>query len=88
MKDSKKFLRQCACCKEYKDKSELIRLTRDFKTNEIKINQNNSVNGRSVYICKNITCLENTLKKKKIENTLKSNIPESVKEELYAVLKK
>lgn len=88
MKEQRKFLRQCASCRKYKDKSELIRITKDFKTGEIKINENNSFSGRSVYICKNLTCLENAIKKKRIESNLKSNFPESVKEKLYAVLKK
>ncbi len=88
MKNNKKFLRQCIDCRKIKRKEDLIRITKDNKTKEIKINKNNKIYGRSVYICKNIECLENAIKKKKFEKILSSNLPESIKEELYAVLKK
>ncbi len=88
MQQNKKFLRQCSDCKKLKSKEELIRITRDNKTKEIKINTNNKIYGRSVYICKNVECLENALKKKKIEKLLSSNLTENIKEELYTVLKK
>lgn len=88
MKESKKFLRQCVFCREYKNKDDLIKITKDYKTGEIKINNNKDITGRSVYICKKEECLINAIKKKKIENSLKSNLSESVKEELSTVLKK
>lgn len=88
MTDTKKFLRQCACCKQYKEKKDLIRLTKDYTTGLIKINNNNKIQGRSVYLCKNIECLEKAIKKKKIEGLLKSNFPEIIKEELANLLTK
>lgn len=88
MSKEKKFLRQCTTCRSIKPKEELIRITKDSITNEVKINNNCEVCGRSVYICKNIQCLETAIKKKKIEHLLKCNLAESMKNELYAVLKK
>lgn len=88
MNNDKKFLRQCLSCRTIESKENLIRITKDSKTNEIKINYNNKINGRSAYICKNIECLESALKKKKIEHSLKCSLPENVKQELYTVLKK
>ena len=88
MKPDRKFLRQCACCKEYKDKNELIRITKDNKTGEIILNNNNEVTGRSCYICKNAQCIETALKKKKIDLCLKAKTEEKLKEALYTVLKK
>lgn len=70
------------------EKENLIRLTRDFKTKEIKINENSEYYGRSVYICKNIECIENAIKKKKIEKSLEIHVPENLKDCLYTVLKK
>ncbi len=87
MNKEKKFLRQCINCKSIKTKDELIRLTKDYKTKEIKINNNMEYQGRSVYICKNIECLETALKKRKIENSLKCKLSENIKEKLYTVLK-
>ena len=85
MKD-KKFKRQCASCREIKNKEDLIKITKDFKTNEIKINQENKVQGRSVYICKNTECIEKAFKKNRIETLLKSKLPENIKLDVYTVL--
>lgn len=86
MKTDKKFKRQCCFCREIKEKSELIRITKDYKTSKVLINNENKIQGRSVYICKNIECIEKALKKKKIEHSLKSELPENIKQELYTVL--
>jgi len=87
LKSEKKFLRQCIYCRELKSKENLIRITRDYKTKELKINQFSKYQGRSVYICKNDKCVENALKKKKIEHFLGVNLSFQFKEELNAVLK-
>lgn len=87
MSQDKKFLRQCTSCKEIKDKNELIRITKDFKTQTIEINQEGKIQGRSVYICKNSQCIEKALKKNRIEVLLKGKAPKDIKDELYAVLK-
>ena len=76
------------CCRTFKKKDDLIRLTKDFKTSEIKINTNNEIQGRSVDICKNKDCIEKAFKKNRIEVLLKSKLPEDVKIDLYTVLKK
>lgn len=88
MKIDKKFKRQCCFCKEIRLKEELIRITKDSCTKEVIINNENKVQGRSVYICKNIECIEKALKKKRIETSLKSVLPENIKQELYTVLTK
>lgn len=85
--NNKKFLRQCVSCRLIKPKEQLIRITKNYKTKTIQINYNSQIQGRSVYICKNKECLENALKKKKIEHSLKSELTENIKEELYTVLK-
>ncbi len=86
MKENRKFLRQCAVCKKYKIKSELIRITKDYTSGELKINNNSDTFGRSVYICKKEDCIDKALKKKKIEYYLKSNISDSLKKELYSIV--
>ena len=87
MKSEKKFLRQCVCCRKMNSKENLIRITRDYKTEELKINQLSEIQGRSVYICKNNECVQNAIKKKKIEHFLRSNMTVQLKEALNAVLK-
>ncbi|MBQ4124152.1 YlxR family protein [bacterium] len=63
-----------------------MKITKDHKTCEIVINTENKVQGRSIYVCKNVECIENALKKKRIETSLKSKMPENIKQELYTVL--
>lgn len=87
MNKDKKFLRQCASCRAIKQKNELIKITKDHKTENIEINTENKIIGRSVYICKNSQCIEKALKRNRIEALLKGKQPKNIKEELYAVLK-
>ena len=70
-----------------KNKSDLIRLTKDYKSGKTEINQDSKFQGRSVYICKNSECLKKALKNKKIESFLNLNADENLKEELYNLLK-
>ncbi len=84
----KKFKRQCVSCREIKNKEDLIRITRDFNTNEVYVNPENEVQGRSVYLCKNEECIEKAFKKNKIERLIKSKTPENLKLDVYTVLKK
>lgn len=88
MRIDKKFKRQCCYCRAIKDKKDLIRITRDSLSNKLKINTDNDVQGRSVYICKSNECITNAIKKKKIEACLKCRDIENIKEELNTVLKK
>ena len=66
MSRKEKDTRVCSVCRCEKNKSELIRITKDFKTGEYKLNLNNEVQGRSLYFCKDENCLKLALKKKRI----------------------
>gem|GEM_PF-535754 len=88
MKSDRKFLRQCASCRQYKEKTELIRITRDYKTGEALINENNLLQGRSLYVCRNLECIEKLLKNKKGLYKLKAEMSRNIKSMLYTVLKK
>ena len=79
MTDTRKFLRQCVNCKEYKNKQDLIRITKDFIGGNIQFNNNNQINGRSVYLCKNSECIKEALKKKKIEVGMNMNFYLNIK---------
>lgn len=87
MSRKNKDARVCVSCRQEKDKSELIRITKNFITNEAEINNDNHCHGRSVYICKNQECITKALKKQKLEYGLKVKITENIKKELDTVLK-
>ena len=77
MNNEKKNKRQCKICKAIKERKELIRLTRDYKDGEIKLNINNEYEGRSIYICKEKECLEKFIKNNKRKTTeISENINE------------
>ena len=87
MSRKKKDTRICVSCREEKDKSELIRITKNYETNEAELNNDNHCQGRSVYVCKNQECIAKALKKQKIEYGLKGKISANIKNEIDTVLK-
>lgn len=73
---TKKTVRKCIGCFELKDRGEMIKITRESKSGEIFINPNSKIFGRSVYLCYNDTCIENSLKKNKLAKFLKAKLSE------------
>ena len=74
--------RKCVGCGEIKNRDVLIKITREHSTNNLVINGNSKVFGRSVYLCYNNTCIENAFKKNKLQKTLKIVIPVDLKGKL------
>ena len=83
----KESLRKCVGCGEIKSRNEMIKITRDFSTNQIVINPNSVTFGRSAYLCYNQNCIEQALKKKKINRVLKINTALDLKGYLDGQLK-
>lgn len=83
----KEIMRKCIGCFETKNRDEMIKITRQHHGNEIFINPNSKIFGRSVYLCYNNCCIENAFKKNKIQKFLKTNLTEDLKEKLKTVHK-
>lgn len=66
----------------------MIKITREHNTGEIFINPNSKIFGRSVYLCYNNTCIENSLKKNKLQKFLKANLDEEFKVKLRTIINK
>lgn len=64
--------RKCVGCGAIKDRNELIRITKNFISGKIEINRSSGVFGRSAYICYNKKCIEEALKKNRLNKALKS----------------
>lgn len=75
MKSERKFKRKCISCSEYKEKRDLIKITKT-KDGEIIVNPSSLQHGRSVYICKKQECLDYAIKNKRFNKALKSTISE------------
>jgi len=78
-------LRKCIGCGELKDASQLIKITNDKINNQVVINPNSKIFGRSVYLCYNKLCIENALKKDKISKVLKHHVSEALKGKLVKI---
>ena len=65
--------RKCIGCGEIKDASEMMKLTKNHISGDIEINPNSKIFGRSAYLCYNNQCVEQSLKKNKLNKALKTN---------------
>lgn len=74
-------MRQCTGCNERKEKKELIRIIHTPE-DEIVVDFTGKKNGRGAYICNSVKCLRAAQKRKALERSLKTTIPESVYQEL------
>ena len=87
MKCDKKFKRKCISCGEFKDKQDLIKITKTSE-GEIILNPTNFQHGRSVYLCKSQECLNIAIKNKRFAKMLKVQIPQKIINELYEYFRK
>ena len=84
---TKEITRKCIGCFKNKNREEMIKITRENKANEIFINPNSKIFGRSVYLCYNNSCIENSFKKNKLAKFLKANLTEELKQTLITIHK-
>ncbi|GAA0122092.1 MAG: YlxR family protein [Clostridium argentinense] len=81
MKVKKIPQRMCTGCMEMKPKKELIRVVRN-KDGEVSIDNTGKKPGRGAYICKDIECLEKSIKAKRLERNLEVKISDDILERL------
>jgi len=77
--------RTCMGCNCKKDKKDLIRIVKD-KENQISIDRTGKKEGRGVYLCPNIQCLEKVIKTKRLEKIFDEKIADEMKERLRGVI--
>ena len=65
--------RKCIGCEQLKDSEELIKITKNFLTGKVEINENSKIFGRSAYLCYNKNCIEQAFKKNRLKKALKSS---------------
>lgn len=70
----KNIRRKCVGCGELKPRENMIKITKEHKTGELVLNPNSKIFGRSAYLCYNQNCIEQAMKKKKINRILKTNL--------------
>lgn len=65
--------RKCVSCGELKDRSQMIKITKEHKSGNIIVEPNSKTFGRSVYLCYNRDCINMALKKNKLNKALRTN---------------
>ena len=83
MNTSRPVLRRCVACRELFDRSILWRVIRDHRDG-VLLDQGM---GRSAYLCRKESCLEEAQRRKRLPKALRCQVPESAIEELRPRLK-
>ena len=83
MNTSSPVLRRCVACRELFDRSILWRGIRDHQDG-VLLDQGM---GRSAYLCRKESCLEEAQRRKRLPKALRCQVPESAIEELRQRLK-
>ena len=71
--------RKCVGCGTIKDKKDLIKVTAQKSCEDVIVNGDSKIFGRSAYLCYNISCVENAFKKNKLKKVLRTPIKEDLK---------
>ncbi len=66
--------RKCVGCGEIKNADDMMKITKNHINGEVIINPNSKIFGRSAYLCYNNQCIENALKKNKLNKALKTAV--------------
>ncbi len=77
--------RKCAGCNKINESSKMIRIMKVHNTREILINPDSRHFGRSSYLCYNKDCAQYAIKKKRIQKTLKTEIPAHIIEKIQTL---
>ena len=80
-------LRKCVGCGELKPREDMIKIMKNYIDGNVVVNPNSKTFGRSVYLCYNQNCIEQALKKRKINRILKINADMDLKGILDGQLK-
>ena len=80
-KSTKIPMRRCTGCGEMKEKKSLIRIVRTPE-GAIRIDGTGKMNGRGAYLCDDVTCLRKARKKRSLQRSLDTPIPEEILDEL------
>ena len=68
-------LRTCVACRETKAKRELLRVVRT-PDGHVVLDETGKKSGRGAYLCARLSCWENAIKKKRLEQEFETTISE------------
>ncbi|MBQ7109403.1 MAG: YlxR family protein [Clostridia bacterium] len=73
--------RMCAVCRERKEKSQLIRITKT-QDGEVLIDKTGKLQGRGMYICKDGDCIEKAERRHVIERAFSGKVDKEIYDSL------
>jgi hypothetical protein len=79
--------RKCSGCGAVRDSSLMIRILKVHDSQKVLINPDSRYFGRSSYLCYNKECIQIAIKKKRIQKTLKKEIPNEITEQILGLIK-
>lgn len=68
--------RRCVACRQAKPYKEMIRIAR--VNGEFMLDCEHKLDGRGAYVCKNKTCISQTIKKHLLNKAYKTNVDENI----------
>ena len=78
-------IRTCIGCRIKRNKSELLRIVRT-PGKDIKIDRHAIIEGRGAYLCFDVKCAQNAIKRRSIERQLSASVPTDFARELLEVI--
>ncbi len=72
--------RRCVACKLNKHQNDMLRIARI--NDEYVIDEKNNLGGRGAYVCRDIKCVELTIKKRLLNRSFKTNLDVKIYEML------
>jgi len=85
--EKKSIQRKCVGCGKIFNRSELIKIVKNYSDCEIILMPSTKFFGRSAYLCYNKDCLKEALRKKRLNKALKREIPAELTEKLEKMVK-
>lgn len=77
MQTRKTPMRMCMGCSEMKPKKEMVRVVRSAQ-GEVSLDLTGKKSGRGAYVCKQLECLRQARKTRRIQRSLGVEIPDEV----------
>ena len=74
-------MRRCTGCGDMKEKKSLIRIVRT-PDGAIQIDRTGKLNGRGAYLCDDLACLRTARKRRSLQRSLDTPIPDEIFDEL------
>ncbi len=77
-------LRTCICCRQQKDKRELVRIVKFG--DKISVDLTGKANGRGAYVCNDLECVKKLKKQKMLSKAFSCQVNDEVYDEITEAL--